>query len=327
MGLFSMSPWKWPMPLNPMDRLIVVYRDLLWLMDSPYAILLRKQKYAFAGFVRKDPFIQYDTQYGKPMSWYKGYRVEEGKGKLLNDGHNLTEFLEPRTRKTPVTGLEKDVTLYESPLFIITARNTSSWAPDDANFTWEISSREAEQFELLNNHLNEQRATMQDMSEMVQNYRIIADEMTILADQASRRSNRLKDKNAYLVKENEDVREQLSGQEKTIRELLAKVRQDEARLAQKDISATTLGTFEGKTQLDQFADVLTGVENAMRLVDQTKAAHKAGMEPEVFQEILRRLDENNVNLNAKVEALYHSFQASAPVLPKPEKEKKGKEEE
>jgi len=296
MGLFNMSPWSWPMPDDPKDRLVIVYRDLVWLMNSPYSMLVRKQKYQLAGFVRKDAVIQYDTQYGKPMPWFHGFRVDGGK--------KLEEFYEPKIRKTPVTGMEKEVTLYESPLMILTARNTTSWAHDDANFTWEISARESEQFELLNNHLNEQRATLQDMQEMVQNYRIIADEMTLIADASTRRVNRMKDKAAFLVKENQDVREQLSGQEKTIRELLAKVRKDEARLGMVDKNAVAAGEFEGKTQLQQFEDAVKAVESSMRLVEEVKSAHKAGMEPEVFEKLLRNIDFQYQSLNASIEKMY-----------------------
>jgi len=71
----------------------------------------------------------------------------------------------------------------------------------------------------MQQHLKEQRAANSEITEAANNYRLMVDELESLVDIASRRANRLSEKNSYLTRENANLRAQVAGQRSKVREM------------------------------------------------------------------------------------------------------------
>jgi len=260
MGIFSISPWKWPLPRDDKERLIVLHRLFIWLTtESAYRLFIRQHNFEVYGFVHRDSMLIQDQGYGRPMPWLHGIRFE---------GNEIKEWKEPRLRKQPVTGAPEETVHLDTGLMLITARNTGDWSDDDDNFTWVLSAREAESYHNKMQHINEQRAANSELNEQANNYRLMTDELAGLADVASRRSNRLNEKNSYLMKENGNLREQIAGQKAKVREMRQMVGYNEAKLTEEDKLAISRGHFDGKSSFDKVKDSVKDIQDLQLTVSQ-----------------------------------------------------------
>jgi hypothetical protein len=252
MGLFSISPWKWPLPRGDEEKLVVLHRLFIWLTtESAYRLFVRQHNFEVYGFVHRDSMLLLDEGYGRAMPWHRGIRFVD---------NELTRWKEPKVRKQPVTGALEETVHQETRLMVITTRNTNDYSDDDDNFTFVIGAREAENYHLLKQHINEQRAANSEINEQANNFRLMVDELASLADITSRRANRLNEKNAYYAKENADLREQIAGQKAKVREMKQMVGYEEAKLSELDKLAISRGHFDGKDMLSQVQEVMTKIQ-------------------------------------------------------------------
>lgn len=222
---------------------ILMYLLEQWIVDTPYKIMLRRHKYAYAGVIENMNMPRFDSQYGRNLSWLSGWKADGSKHKF-----DIAEYNEPRMHKLPATGELKDTILMENDIFVLCSRNTEDISNDLENFTYEATESELRQFTKTQHHIDIMNASLMDLEDKVNGYRMESERNMALAsdygarvEKAESESRRLREYNFYLE-------EQVQGLLRERKLLTIKSKEDEAEIEIKEQNAGEIGQLRGMTE-------------------------------------------------------------------------------
>ena len=273
---------SWPIPDNEFDKLCL-FSNLLfnWLPDSKYRIMLRKHNNAIGAIIEDTNFPKNDSQYGRKLPWMVGY--------VPNDNGNFTleKYQEPRKRKVPNTGDLQDTIISMNDAFIICARNSRSLNDEkDDNFTWEISENESRQVMQIRDYDNVQKITISDLTDKVDEYRLISTNLRTQAETFGREVKKLQEKSNYLQQRNIDLEDQVSELYRQNKLLTTNKIRDESMLHMQGINAEELGTVQG---MDKMQLIEKAANDFTVVMKSFSSLYKTGESQTLYNDLVKKM--------------------------------------
>ena len=243
---------NWPLPKDDHERLKILMRLLIWINDTPFKIMIRKHKFAYAGIIENTNMQRFDSQYGRNLSWLSGWKSNGGN----QHNFNLVPYDEPRMHKLPVTGELKDTILMENDMFLLCGRNSDGMDNDLDGFTYEASENELKQHTRMNHQIDMLNASVMDMEAKVNEYRMESERNITLASDYGARVEKAESESRRLREYNFTLEEQVQGLLRERKILVIKSREDESELGMKEQNAGELGQLRGMTEAQIMAQAV-----------------------------------------------------------------------
>jgi hypothetical protein len=235
---------NWPLPKDESERLRVLMRLLLWINDTPYKIMIRKHKFAYAGIIENTNMQRFDSQYGRNMAWLSGWKSNGGNHRNLN----LVAYDEPRMHKMPVTGELKDTILMETDMFILCARDSEGLDNDLDGFTYDASDNELKQHARMILQIDTLNASVMDLEDKVNEHMMESERNLALASDYGARVKKAESESRRLREYNFELEEQVQGLLRERKLLTIKSREDESEISMKEQNAGEIGQLRGMTE-------------------------------------------------------------------------------
>jgi len=254
---------RWPIPDDDHTKLWL-FCELLykWIPDSKYRVGLRKHNLAIGPIIEDTNAPVFDSQYGGRLPYIKGFKVNGGGKHLI-----LDEYQEPRFQKVSNTGKIKNTMIGESDIFVLLARNTSSLDDSNDNFTWEANENEIIQLDQYKNLLDQKEISISDLTDKVNEYRMLATSLQTQAETFSREAKTLQDKVNLLQQENFDLQEQTAELYRQNKILTTNKIIDEAKIETQQMNAEEIGEIQGMDTIQVVEKSMDKIRNVLAKAD------------------------------------------------------------